>query len=314
MEVKMKRRKRWLGMVIGLLAFGALLGCSKDPISVDLNSDDEIIQQLVEENMDYITSAGVDDNGAQPVSYEQGDLGKITAEITPIKFGRRGKFQLESIHIDYVDDLAIATIEFSYDGDFYVVAEDDDPASYGTLYKKEMKNKVTRRAIFRKNANATESENPKKRWRMRRVSGSLLVSPSTQLEFESIMIKGENEEWTFTNPLEFIRDLESIPTFAPGEKVQVFVQLEVNSSQPDTLVLRYRNNRGMHRARKGFRNNGKSVDVTANDKVYSGEWIVGQKRGIFHAFADAFDEGCIKDDVAPYNALAWGFPYIVKNQ
>ena len=53
--------------------------------------------------------------------------------------------------------------------------------------------------IFRKNINATETENPKKRWRMRRVSGSLLVSPSTRLEFDSITVKGENEEWEKEN-------------------------------------------------------------------------------------------------------------------
>ena len=305
------KRKCWSGIGIGFLIMGMFAGCSKNPASIDVNSDDVAIQQLIEENMDYITSAGLDDNGAQPMSYVQDGLGKLTAAITPIKFGRKGRFVKQSVDIEYVDDLAIATIEFSFDGNFFVVAQDlTNPDAYGTLYKKEMKNSVTRRAIFKRVAN---TDRPKKNWRMKRVSGSLTVSPDTQLEFEKITITTTDQEYSFSNPLSFVQDLELIPRFVPGDTVQVFVQLSLTSSRPDTVVLRYRNNQGMIRARKSFRDDGQGADAEANDGIYSGEWQVGQRRGIYHAFADAFDEGTIKDSTAPYNALVWGFTYIVKN-
>ncbi len=306
------KRKKWSGIIIGFLIMGMFAGCSKDPASIEIYSDDEAIRQLVEENMDYITSAGLDDNGAQPMSYVQGDgLGKLTADITPIKFGRKGRFVRESIVIEYTDDLAIATIEFSFDGNFFVVAEDlTNPEAYGTLYKKEMKNSVTRRAIFKRVAN---TDRPKKNWRMKRVSGSLTVSPDTQLQFKEIIIKTTDQDYSFTDPLAFVHDLELIPRFVPGETVQVFVQVtSLYGAKPDTVVLRYRNNQGMIRARKSFRDDGQAPDQTAGDGIYSGEWQVGQRRGIFHAFADAFDEGTINDSTAPYNALVWGFTYFVK--
>lgn len=304
------KRNRWLGIIFGMLAMGALAGCAKDPASVDLNADDEAIRQLVEENQDYITSAGIDDDGAQPVSYIYDGLGKINAEITPLKFGRRGTFKMEHLSVDYEGDLAIATVQFSFNGNFFIVARDTtDSVSVGKLYKKEMENSIIRRAIFKKIAN---TDNPKRNWRLRRVSGSVTKSPDTNLAFDWIKVEAsDGQEWTINEPLSFITDLDSIPLLNPGEIVKVTVKLNETSSKPDTLVLRYRTNR-MHRARKAFQDNGEGVDEAANDGIYTGQWTVGQRRGIFHAFADAFDEGSIKDDAAPYNALAWGFPYFVK--
>jgi hypothetical protein len=303
------KRKYLLGLMIGLVAMGSFMGCSKDPASVNLNSDDEAIRQLVEENMDYITSAGVNDDGAQAINYESEGLGKVNGEISPIKFGRRGQFRLEQMTVDYPEDgHAVATVIYSFDGDFFVVAENStDPNAYGTLYKKEMKNTVTRKAIFRKVAN---SNNPKQNWKLRGVSGSELRSPDTNLIFSSILIESADSSWTIENPLDFIQDLDSVPVFTSGESVKVFVT--VQNATPDTVVLRYRTDKGQRRARKAFVDDGSGADQTAGDGIYSGEWVVGQRKGIYHAFADAFDEGSITDDVADYNALAWGFPYFVK--
>ena len=303
------KRKYLLSLMIGLVTIGSFMGCSKDPASVNLNSDDEAIRQLIEDNMDYITSAGVNDDGAQAINYESDGLGKVNGEISPIKFGRHGQFRLEQMTVDYPEDgHAVATIIYSFDGDFFVVAKNTtDPNAYGTLYKKEMKNTVTRKAIFRKVAN---TNNPRQNWKLRGVSGSELRSPGTNLVFASILIQTPDEEWTIENPLAFIQDLDSVPVLTPGVSVKVFVT--VQNASPDTVVLRYRTDKGQRRARKVFVDDGSGADQTAGDGIYSGEWIVGQRKGIYHAFADAFDAGSISDDVVDYNALAWGFPYFVK--
>ncbi len=311
----MKRSRLVVGAIL-LFVFAAFLGCAKDPASVGVQGDEDAIRELVEENVDYITAAGINDDGAQPVEYAIGEFAKVTELISPIRFGRKGKFKLERIDVQFPSDtLAIATIVHSFNGSFLILAKDTtDTVAYGKLYKKEMENTVIRRAIFKKVAN---TDNPRRNWRMRRISGSVARSPETTLAFEWVKVNDSNgNEWIIEEPLQFILDLEKIPVFTRRDTVKVFVK--INNASPyalmpgETVMLRYRNDRGMHRARKSFNDEGIYPDEVAGDGIYSGMWVIRARRGIFHAFVDAIDNGTIYDDQLPYNSLIWGFPYLVK--
>lgn len=313
-RIEMKRNgfaKLMVAASIGLLS-----ACSQDPASINLDSDEEAIQYLVEENEDYFTLAGIDDDGAQPMEYDSDEFGKTSATIDPLRFGRKGRFQLESITVDRRDDgTALATIVRSYDGKFYVLASDStDSIAAGKLYTKDMENDIVHRAIFKK---VDDSRDRRRNWRLRRVSGSQATSPGTTLSFEYVTVKTSNgREWTMTDPLEFITDLDSIPHLNHRDSVTVSVKINNLSSYTDrhgeTVMLRYKNDRGLHRARKGLHDDGIFPDRIANDGIYSGYWIVGQRPGIYHALVDAIDNGTIYDDRMPYNSTVWGFPYIVR--
>jgi hypothetical protein len=314
-ELKM-RQIRLAGLLIGITVLLFSIGCDKNPASVADNAEEEAIRQVIEENEDYITAAGLNDDGAQPMVYEYGDMGKISEMITPLRFGRKGQFRLENISIEYPEpNLAVATIMHSFNGSCYILAEDTtDTNTVGKLYRKGMENKITRRVVLRKQQQAG---NRHRNWRMRRISGSLTESRQTTLDFEWIKIQtADGQEWIFEDPLDIIADLDSIPTFSHRDSVKIFVK--INNSSPysempgEEVMLRYRNDRGMHRARKEFNDEGLYPDENAGDGIYSGWWLVGDRRGVFHVFVDAIDNGTLYDDQLPYNSKVWGFPYIVR--
>ncbi len=310
------KRNRSFKLMMAALSLGLLMGCSQDPASVDLDTDEDAIRFLVEENEDYLTTAGINDDGAQPWVYSIDGFGKTSDLITPLRFGRRGTFRLEHFSVDRVgDSLAVATIIKSFNGKFFILAEDStDSVAQGKLYAKDMENEIVKKAIFKKVGN---HENRRKNWKLKRVSGTAARSPETTLSFEYITVQNsDGQEWKIEDPLQFILDLEAIPRLQHRDTVKVFV--EINNSAPyvnnpgETVLLRYRNDRRMHRARKGLNDDGVFPDETAGDGIYSGYWLVGQRRGLYHAFVDAIDNGTIYDDLLPYNSLVWGFPYIVK--
>ena len=310
------KRNIWIRMLLAPLAVGLLFGCSKDPSSFDLDSDEEAIRALIEENEDYFTTAGINDDGAQPLVYSIDGFGKTANLIDPLRFGRKGRFQLEHLSIDRVDDSTlVATIIKSFNGNFLILASDTtDSVAQGILYTKDMENEIVRKAIFKKRGNSGDR---RKDWKLRRVSGSETQSPETTLSFVNITIQNsDGQEWSIEDPLEFFRDLEAIPTLQPGDSVKVFAK--INNSSPylekpgETVSLRYKNDRRMRRARKGLNDDGVYPDEATGDGTYSGYWVVGQRRGIYHAFVDAIDNGTIYDDQLQYNSKIWGFTYIVK--
>ena len=315
------RRNRWF---TGIAILGLLLlitvGCSKNPAESSDNELENSLKAVVEENADYFTADGLNDDGAQPINYSTDGLLKPLMPIDPIRFGRKGRFQLESLNITRNEDgLLEAVVVHSFNGRFFVLAVDSlNPNAVGTLYEKDMKNTITRRAIFRRMGRSKQGRTKHHRmnWKLKCISGSELVSEQTSIMIDQVKIMATNDSsWTITDPLNFSMNIDDIPTFQPGDSVKVYVTLQnrnVYSEKPGEIVLlRYRNNRGMHRARKAFHDDGVYPDETAGDGIYSGMWAIGHRRGVFHAFVDVIDNGTLYDDTAPYDSRAWGIPYRV---
>ena len=83
----------------------------------------------------------------------------------------------------------------------------------------------------------------------------------------------------------------------PGAEVAVTVTTE----RADDIVLFVRHG---HRAR--LEPNG--------DNTYSGRFTVPDERGVRHFGVNALSNGTLFDDDAPYNSIAWIFPYTVVNE
>ncbi len=311
----MKRSRIIQALAIVSIFLVMAVGCSKNPAELSDNQLEDGLKTIVEDNMDYFTTDGLNDGGAQPVSYSTGGFLKPEALIVPIKFGRKGSFTLENLNVTKNENrLLEAVVAHSFDGNFFIVAKDTaNPTSVGTLYKKEMKNTVARRALFKQIAH---TKNRRKNWKLHGISGSELVSENCTITIDQVKIIASNSQsWTITNPMDFFTTIAEIPTFQPKDSIKVYVTLQNTNDFPEkpgsTVLLRYRNDRGMHRARKAFHDDGVYPDEAAGDGIYSGMWIIGHRRGVFHAFVDVIDNGTLYDDTAPYNSRAWGIPYAV---
>ncbi len=307
----MKRLTRSLTFLIPAILFAA--GCSNNPAQPNLNEDQEAIRQAIEADTEMFGLAGYDDNGPQPPSYGDG-FSKITSYIEPLLFGRRGRPRLEDIEVDNIDDAtAIATVVHSFDGQFLILAREN---AIATLYKKEMKNLFYRRV---KLTRVDDTGNDRRDWRIVYVSMRKGGSPETTLEVRKMVVDlpGTENDIVVEEPLDyFFNRTEGIPTFSPGDTVKIFVTLRNSNDFPPepgtTVLLRYKMDHRILRARRRFNDNGEYPDKVAGDGVFSGFWIVGHRRGTFHAAIDVLDNGTLYDDTAPYNSVVWSMPYRVR--
>jgi len=312
-----KRNLFFVRLTVSTALLILLGGCSKNPAGP--TSDQQAIREVLEKNPELFNELGLDDDGDQPPEYDNTGFWKPLDLIQPIRFGRRGHFELESVDVDFISDsTAVVTVLRSYNGRFLVLARDTssaDPA-VAKLYSKDMKNEIVRKAIMVRVGNTGDALRD---WRIQEVSMVEARSVPTTLAIEELKIVDEAAgfQLTVTSPLEtFFRKYEGLPTFHSGDTVKVYVK--VSNSQPyaakpgETVLMRHGADHRMHRARRPFNDNGRYPDAVAGDGIYSGWWLAGPRLGLHHAFIDVIDNGTIFDDVAPYNAAAWGTPYRVE--
>ena len=297
-----------------------LLNSSSD----ELTDDEAAIHDLVNSDQEMFNVEGVSDDGHQDAEYCNFDVGKASESINTIRFGRHGRPRLESIQVEFPDDTtAVATIVHSFDGEFVVVARDTtDSLVWGNIYRKEMANTVTRKAIFRKRpelmaVNLTaDGALVRRGWVLDQVSMIDGFSDGTTLSIEKMVVDlpdtDTEEDIVVTNPLEHYMEKNEIPTLSVRDTVKVYMTLSNSNEWGEIVLLHYGTNHHFHRARKWFNDEGLYPDKVAGDKVYSGYWVVRQRRGVYQAFADGIDWGTIYDDAASYNSVFWGTPYRVR--
>ena len=310
--------------VILIAGTAVFSGCAKDPASIGPQQDQDEIRQLVEENIDYFGVDGINDDGAQPMEYSVGLFSKAADLISPVRFGRRGRRRLESVELDFSkEDSVIATIVHSFNGKFFILAKDtlEDGTVVDTLIKKDMENTMLTQAVVVKRGKryaglGGQHARKHRKWRMHRISGSVVESPQTSLSIEWVqLVASDGSKWTVDDPFKFMLDVDQLPELERRDTVKVFVK--VNNTSPyaekpgETVMLRCSANRGMMRARKAMRDDGQYPDEIAGDGIYSGMFVVRGRRGMQHAFVDVIDNGTIYDDQLPYNSVAWGFTYLV---
>lgn len=311
----MKSILRFAGglLPIVVLAFG----CSNGPTGPGLSADEQAIRQLVEEDTEMFGLAGYDDDGAQPPVYDP-DFGKVGTLIEPMLFGRRGRPRLEDVDVTLTSDsTAIATVTHSFDGNFFILARNPDQGNaVATLYKKEMQNRIYRRIKLKKVA---DTGNDRHDWKITDVSMRQGGAPETTIKVEvlTIDLPEREEDIVVADPLEYFFNREQgIPTFSPGDTVKVFVNLSnSNSYEPkpgETVLLRYKMDHRILRARRTLNDDGLYPDAHPGDGVYSGYWVIGHRRALFHAAVDIFDNGTLYDDSEPYNSVFWSMPYRVR--
>jgi len=302
----------------------AMTACSKNPESPSSQeqfgsaTDRAAIEASIQQD-DLFNSQGLDDDGEQSPDYDSG-VSKVAEQINTIKFGRRAPFKFESVDIVFDSDTtATATITHSLNGKFFILAKDtSDSNVVGTLYSKDMVNTILRKAKLRK---VRDTGNDRRDWRVTAVSGAVASSPNPTITIAELTYENsDGTTLTITDPLSYFMNRETgVPEFRRGDSVKVFVKLTNTNEFPpapgETALLRYGMDHQFHRARKRLNDEGIYPDAVAGDGTYSGLYRVHGPRWahrLHHAGVDIIDNGTIYDDVAPYDAVAWSLPYMVR--
>ncbi|MGQ9560256.1 MAG: choice-of-anchor X domain-containing protein [Candidatus Oleimicrobiaceae bacterium] len=308
------------GVTLGLL-IALMSSCDKNPTqAVDRAADEAAIRAIIAADLDVFHELGIDDAGAQAPEYDATGLPKSGDYIEPVRYGRRGKYELESVDIQFSgvpgepDTIAIATITKTFTGTFVVAAKDTDsttPEAY-KVYEKPVRTTVVRKALLRRVA---YTDNPRRNWCLVAVTMSEGVSDQTTINVASLRVEASGQEpLVITDPLEYWRDRhQGLPVFAQGDTVKVYVALTNSNHYPPepgtTVLVHFGVDRWWQRGRRPLNDNGVYPDMAAGDGVFSGSWVVGHGHGLRHLVIDAIDNGTIYDDRAPYNAVCWGMVY-----
>ncbi|MDZ7294891.1 MAG: hypothetical protein ONB14_05700 [candidate division KSB1 bacterium] len=306
---------------VTVLAMATIMSCDKNPAHVvDRSAEEEAIRTIVLGDVEVFHEMGLDDGGAQPPSYEVGATPKAGDYIEPVRYGRRGKFSLVSVDIEFeaapgeLDTLAIATVTKTFTGTFVVVAKDSEntpPQAY-KVYEKPIETTVVRKAKLRRVA---YTDNPLRNWRIVQVSMSQSQSVPTTIDIARVWIEPPGQEpLVIADPLSYWLPRHiGLPLFSAGDTVKVYVSLTNSNSFPPppgtTVLVHFGVDRGLHRARHVLNDQGAYPDQVAGDGVFSGCWVAKHDQGLRHLLIDAIDNGTIYDDAAPYNSVQWGMVY-----
>jgi hypothetical protein len=190
-----------------ILAVSSILifnNCEKNPTGEEAITDEIAIRELIESDPEVFNQQGINDDGDQPMEYSSDETPKLSEQINTVRFGRKGKFRLESIEVEFFgepDTLAIATITRSFDGEFVVVERDtnpDTPEDY-IIYKKDMNNILIRKAKFKRVAN---TRNPRRNWKIFEVSMGEGYSDLTTIEIQELrIVMPDGQEIVVDSPL-----------------------------------------------------------------------------------------------------------------
>ncbi len=307
--------KRHLGIALGLLlAVAALSGCGKSTKPASL-----------------LGANGGGTNGATPVDVAQANdavtasAGLInedqytTSAQTPMQFSAGGLSLGRPIHwwrtidstartvdITYedLDSLgrpitAIATIHRRFVGTFNIVAGDTGvvgkPDSTLRVIRKPLDDLWTRKLMLHRfradSTSPADSSHKRVQWRVVGTSGVTVTSAGATTEIVSLRIQAGKRDTTVTDPLQLAR-MPRILWISPRTSVTV----TVTTGRANDIVALYHGSE-----RRKFTSNG--------DNTYSITFVAGDFAGLRHFGVNAFSNGTLLDNTAPYDSQVWVLPF-----
>ncbi len=314
-----------------------LAGCSKDDAIVDplnqppagvTNEQSSINYMALADEFSANTEATMNDGDLQPAEY--GLVGKVAADIKPLRFGRVIRSITRNVEIEYEagDSIAVAFVTKDIYGVFKIrgINGEGDTVTVG----KEFHDRSMKRVIFRR-----INRDPERFWRNWIPVGTSLVAGGTVEPNDDIAIKKvevflpNGDTVVVTNPLEHMMryrwarlldgelanpdrpDRPAVPELLEGQRLSMRVTIVSASADTDLVALRFGCNPVLkRRALMEFVGQEQNEDGTFT-RVYERMWTVPHVKGFFHAAVDAVTHGTIFDDVEPYSVSWWGVPYRV---
>ncbi len=324
---------------LSLAALLVVTGCTREDSIVDplnqppagvTNEEGAIKYLALADGFSSNTEVTMNDGEMYPADY--GTVGKISADITPLRFGRFIRSVTRTVEVTFEngDSIAIANVTRDLLGVFRIrgINGDEDTVTV----EKEFHDRSMKRVFFRRIAHDSE-----RWWRNWIPVGTSLeeggtVEPNDNIHIRMVELFLPNGDTVVvTDPLSHImryrwekmlgmgdgmrdsdgHDRPPVPELADGQ--QLTMRVTVLSASPDTdlVALRFGCS-AFHkrRVRMGIVSEEDNGDGTWT-RSYERMWSVPPDRGFFHVAVDAMTHGTIFDDEEPYSVSWWGVPYRV---
>lgn len=313
------KKSNFLMLLLGLGLYG--VSCSDN--SDSLTADEVSIQDEIETDADEIYGVDImneeDPSNFATTASESNALAKSMSAIEPIAYGRRlrhARIVRDRLDVQVSEDgmTATATVRYLLRGQFVIRTRDTNNNVRG-FYFKPLVHKMERKIRFVRNPDTTAV----RRWLRDGITPAYGISDGGTLSLTgSITLKitheGNEETFTIDDPLNyFFTEQSSLPTVQPGDQVRIEVAI-ANSNADDApygIVHRGRNKSHLGRIKTLFNDEGIGGDATADDGIYTVEWIV-QNNGVTGnhiGVIDFFSHSTVFDSEAPYNSLVVALPY-----
>jgi hypothetical protein len=238
--------------------------------------------------------------------FESGDVTSVGttrpgsfAAISPIRFWRTITHVERSFEFAFADSdstgrptAVIVTVHKRLTGTFNILTglpgSDDVPMDSALrVVRKPLADHWVRRLLLKRRPWGND-------WHVVATSGVKVTSRGATTQIASLRVQATGLDTTITDPLAFFR-LRRIPCVDPGDRVTLTVTT-LRSDDVVFLLLRDRRFR--------FHNNG--------DNTYTGVFPMPALAGLRHAGVNAFSNGTLFDDEAPYDSQAWLSPLVVR--
>lgn len=302
-----------------------LISCNKDAIVDPSQGDLEFLKQQVvtnEEVSDYLASEDVmlDDVSERDFNYDDYGLMKITAPITPLRWGRKVENIDRNVTVVHLNDtISVATIVKTITGKFIVKGIKDSAGVLDTIkVVKPFVLTATRKVRFLKIDN---NRDPRKNWKplaITLVEGKTSVNDFGVAQLEVITSR---DNITITDPLSFWMRFApgrgGVTILHPGDSVLVRLTVTSQNEKPEYALLRHSVD---HRLIKRNRMRMELVSTTSSsgnytriyEKKFKARLPMGFALGRYNAIVDVMSYDSINDDIAPFINAFWGIPFLVK--
>lgn len=318
----MKNSKKFLlkfSSAIFILFFASFVGCKNSPtdsvVNTEPTTDKAALEKITLEDSSLSSfELNYNEEGMMDLMSPMG-LGKTTSEIFPVKVGRKITSVTRTFTVTQLTDTtAEGNLVLVFTGNLLIgVTKDTSVKSIDTVISKPFVTTAERNIQFVKIAN---SNYPRLNWRISASSLTKGGTNSANIFIKSITVKlPSGDSILITDPLNYylshgLGRMKQIPTISKNQDVTVVVEVYSAYNTEDFITSTFgADNHGMYRSKKKFTL--VSADGLGN-KVYSQTFRAGSPMGFFCTVIDAMPAQVIKDDAAPVESSAWGFPYKVK--
>jgi len=321
-ENKMKNLKNHLlGLtpVVLILFFAAFIGCKNSPTDPADNSQTTekaaLEKMVIEDSAISSFEANYNEEGMMEMEGPLG-FGKISSEIFPVKVGRKITSVTRTFTINEISDTtAEGNLIIVFTGNLLIgVTKDTSTRVIDTVITKPFVTTVDQNVKFVRVANTAY---PKMNWRISSSSVTKGGTNSANIYIKSIKAYfPSGDSITITDPLNYyfshgLGRMKEMPSLPMNRDVMLVVEIHSSYAAEDFVSLTFGGGQGpMHQRIKG------KFTLVSDDglgnKVYSQKFHTRPVMGFSHTVIDAMPVQVVKDDTAPVESSAWGFPYIVK--
>ena len=316
----------WMFLAVAGLV---LTGCRKEDIITPLGNeppagvtDETSAMKNLAVNDEFVRNDEETFNDAEIVPGEYGTFEKVSADLTPLRYGRfiTSITRTVTLTIDSSDTIAVAVIDKDIVGVFKI--KGIDGIGDTVLVEKPFNDKSKRQVVFKRVRR--ESREYWTNWKP--VSASLVAGGTAAPNDRVTIVKVEvflpnGDTLTVTDPTNYFlrykwiagwhRGRRDLPVLLPGQSLLTRATVNSASADTDLVSLRFGWDQ-FHKRRSAFHivsetNNGDGTYT----RVFEKAWLAHLHPGYFNAGVEAMTKGTVYDDAEAYSISWWAIPYRV---